>query len=63
MKDQLSRVLFKAFDNSVLQLGDSHIVEVLLRGRKSLSILTNTKILNATSDFLLEMKRPDKILF
>ena len=51
-------------DNSILELGDSHFVEVLLYGRKFLDISSNTtNILNATIDFLLETKRFDERLF
>ena len=46
-----------------MELGDSHIVKVLPYGRKSLSISTNTKILNATTDFLLEPKDLTKAFF
>ena len=50
-------------DNSILELTDSHIVEVLLYGRKFLDISSNTNILNATIDVLLETKRFDERLF
>ena len=39
-------------DNRILEIDDSHIVEVLLYGRKFLDISTNTNILNTTIDFL-----------
>ena len=41
-------------DNSILELSDSLIVEVFLHGRKFLDISSNTNILNAAIDFLLE---------
>ena len=41
---------------NILELGDSKIVEVILHGRKSLDISTNTNILNATIFFFLETK-------
>ena len=41
---------------NILELGDSKIVEVILHGRKSLDISTNTNILNATIFFYLETK-------
>ena len=50
-------------DKSILEPGDSHIVKVLLHGRKFLDISSNTSILNATIDFLLETKRFDERLF
>ena len=40
-------------DNSILELTDSHIVEVLLYGRKFLDISSNTTILNTSIDYLL----------
>ena len=55
--------VIQGIDNSILELTDSHIVEVLLYGRKFLDISSNTNILNATIDFLLETKRFGKILF
>ena len=39
-------------DNSILGLGDSHVVEVLIHGRQFLDISSNTNILNAAIDFL-----------
>ena len=50
-------------DNSILELSDSHFVEVLLRGRKFRYISSNTNILNFTMDFLLKTKRFDGRLF
>ena len=47
-------------DNSILELPDSHIVEVILYGRKFLDISSNTSISNATIDFLLETERFDE---
>ena len=44
----------EGIDNSILELVDFNIVEVLLYGRKFLDISSNTNILNATIDFLLE---------
>ena len=41
----------QGIDNSILELTDSRIVEVLLYGRKFLDISSNTNILNATIDF------------
>ena len=55
--------LIQGIDNSILELGDSHIVENLLYGGKFLDISSNTNILNATIDFLLETKRFDERLF
>ena len=49
-------------DNSILEIADSHIVEVLLYGRTFLYISCNTNILDATTDFLLETKRFDERL-
>ena len=50
----------QGIDNSILELSDSHIVQVLLHGRKCLDILSNTNTLNATIDFLLKTKRFDE---
>ena len=51
-------LIIQGSDNSILELTDSHIVEVLLYGRKFLGISSNTNILNATPIyFLLETKR------
>ena len=50
-------------DNSILEIGDSHIAEVLLYGKKFLGISSNTNILNSTIDFLLETNRFDERLF
>ena len=36
----------QGIDNSILELNDSHIVEVLPHGRKLLDISSNTNILN-----------------
>ena len=55
--------VFQGIDNSVLELGDSHIAEVFLYGRKFLDISSNTNILNATIEFLHETKRFDERLF
>ena len=55
--------IIQGIDKSILELTDSHIVEVLLYGRKLLDISSNTNILNATIDFLLETKRFDERLF
>ena len=55
--------VIQGIDNSILELADSHIVEILLYGRKFLHISSNTNILNATIDFLLETKRFDERLF
>ena len=55
--------IIQGIDNSILELADSHIVEVLLYGRKFLDISSNANILNATIDFLLETKRFDERLF
>ena len=46
--------VIQGIDNSILELTDSHIVEVLLYGRKFLDISSNTTILNTSIDFLLE---------
>ena len=46
--------------NSILELGNSHILEVLLQGRKFLDISSNTNTLNATIGFLFETKRFDE---
>ena len=46
----------QGIDNSILELSDSHIVEVLLHGRKSLDASSIINILNATKDFLLKPK-------
>ena len=53
----------QGIDNSILELSDSHIVQVLLHGRKCLDILSNTNTLNATIDFLLKTKSFDERLF
>ena len=55
--------VIQGIDNSILKLGDSDDVEVLRHGRKFLDISSNTNILNATIDFLLETKRFDERLF
>ena len=55
--------VIQGIDNSILELAESHIVEVLLYGRKFLDISSNTNILNATTDFLFETKRFDERLF
>ena len=55
--------IIQGIDKSILELTDSHIVEVLLYGRKFLDISSNTNILNTTTDFLLETKRFDERLF
>ena len=55
--------VIQGIDNSILELTDSHIVEVLLYEKFFLDILSNTNILNATTDFLLETKRFDESLF
>ena len=52
--------VMQVIDNSILELTDSHIVEVFLYGRKFLDISSNNSILNATTDVLLETKRFDK---
>ena len=52
--------IVQGIDNSILELADSHIVEVHLYGRKFLDISSNTNILNAPIDFLLETKRFDE---
>ena len=52
--------VMQGIDNSILELTDSHIVEVFLYGRKFLDISSNNSILNATTDVLLETKRFDK---
>ena len=49
--------VIQGIDNSILELADSHIFEVLLYGRKFLDISSNTNILNATT------KRFDERLF
>ena len=46
----------QGIDNSILELTDSHIAEVLFYGRKLLDISSNTSILNATIDFFLKLK-------
>ena len=55
--------IIQGIDNSILELADSRIVEVLLYGRKWLDISSNNNILDATIDFLLETKRFDEGLF
>ena len=55
--------VIQGIDNSILELTDSHIVEVLLYGRKFIDISSNANILKATIDFLLETKRFDERLF
>ena len=54
--------VIEGIDNSIVKLGDSHIVEVL-HGRKFWDISSNTSILNATIEFLLETKRYEERLF
>ena len=49
--------------DSILELNDSHIVEVLLHGKKFLYFSSNANILNATIDFLLNTERFDETLF
>ena len=55
--------VIQGIDDSIFELTDSHIVEVLLYEKIFLDILSNTNILNATIDFLLESKRFDESLF
>ena len=55
--------IIQGIDNSILELSHSHIVEVLVYGRKFLDISSNSNILNATIDFLLETKKFDERLF
>ena len=55
--------VIQGIDDSIFELTDSHIVEVLLYEKIFLDILSNTNILNATIDFLLETKRFDESLF
>ena len=52
--------VMQGIDNSILELTDSHIVEVFLYGRKFLDISSKTSILNATIDIPLETKRFDE---
>ena len=54
--------VIQGIDNSIVKLGDPHIVEVL-HGRKFRDISSNTSILNATIEFLLETKRYEERLF
>ena len=49
--------VIRGIDNSILEFGASHFVEILLHGRKVLDILSNTNILNATIDFLIKGKK------
>ena len=53
----------QGINNSISELSDSHIVQVLLHGRKFLDISSNTNIVNATVEFLLKIKRFDERLF
>ena len=53
----------QGIDNTILDLSDPHIVVVLLHGRKLLDISSNTNILHATIDFLLEAKSFDEKFF
>ena len=55
--------VIQGIDNSILELTDSYIVQVLLYRRKFLDISSNTNILNATIYFLLETKKFDERLF
>ena len=55
--------VIQGIDNSILELTDSHIVEVLLYGRKFLDISSNINILNANIDFLLGTRGFDERLF
>ena len=55
--------VIQGIDNSILELTDSHIVEVLFYGWKFLDIPSSTKILDATRDFLLETRRFEERLF
>ena len=55
--------VIQSIANSILELYDSHIVEVLLHGRNFLDLSSKTYILNTTINFLLETKRFDKTLF
>ena len=55
--------VIQSIDNSILELGRSHIVQVLLYGRGLLDISRNTNILNATIDFFLEIEMFDQRLF
>ena len=53
----------QGINNSISELSDSHIVQVLLHRRKFLDISSNTNIVNATVEFLLKIKRFDERLF
>ena len=55
--------VIRGINNSVLEVVDSHIVDVLLHQRKSLDISRNTNVLNPTIGSLFETKRFDKIIF
>ena len=56
----LENVIWGIDNDGVLELGDSHPVEVLFYEKKFLDISSNTNILNAITDFLLETKRFDE---
>ena len=53
----------QGIDKCILELTNSHFVEVLYHGRKFLDISSNNNILNATIDFLLKTKRFDEKRF
>ena len=55
--------VIQGIDNSILELSHSHIVKVLLHGRKLLDKSSKTNILNATVDFLIKINRFDERLF
>ena len=48
--------IIRGYDNSVLKIGNFHIVKILLHRRKLLNTSYNTNILNTTVEFLLEIK-------
>ena len=48
--------VIQGIDNSILELGDSHIVDVFFHERKFLVGPSNTNILNATRKFFLKLK-------
>ena len=53
----------EGIDNSIFEISDSQIVDVLFHGEKFLDISSNKNIMNVTMDFLLKTKRFDEICF
>ena len=55
--------VIKGIDTSILERNDSETTKVLLYGKSSLNKTSNTYILKATMNFLLEAKQFEQNLF